>query len=59
MDFNLVDMGYAPKVADIDHKELDISPTERYFYHTKVDSAPFPPPQRWVLTKVRLILTVI
>ena len=40
MDSILVGIGYAPKVADFDHKELDIAPTERYSDHTKVDVSP-------------------
>jgi len=30
LDSILFGMGYAPKVVNCDHKELDISPTERY-----------------------------
>lgn len=37
---NLVGMDFSPKVANFDHKELYIAPTERYSDHKKVD---FPP----------------
>ena len=39
MDSILVGIGYAPKVADFDHKELDIAPIEGYPNH-KLDSSP-------------------
>lgn len=40
VDSILARMGFAPKVADFDHKELDIAPTNGYSDHTKVDSSP-------------------
>ena len=46
-------MGFAPKVANFDHKELDIAPTEGCTSTIRW----ILPPQRWVLTNVRLILT--